>query len=230
MDIIYPYSTPQILTEAVYATYNGWSGSASPEQLEAAFVMSEENATAELGSYLLPTTTTGTATLPILDQVLVLPYGHVSSVAAVRVVAHQYGQCEDVFTAGVSCAYILDEYAGIISLRGLGSICPCAYQGPPPYRVELVFTSGLPAGKAVSTPNILHALTIAAQLALEQIIDPAAAEGGPGDPGVQAWRSLGYQEQRTPLRDTAFGSSPRANYAARLLGRYKVRRVGKAGW
>ena len=49
------------------------------------------------------------------------------------------------------------------------------------------------------------------------------AEGGPGDPQVESFSDTGYSEKRGGLRMTAFGGSPRANLAARMLAPLKFK-------
>ncbi|GAF68706.1 unnamed protein product [marine sediment metagenome] len=67
-------------------------------------------------------------------------------------------------------------------------------------------------------------LSKVAEVALNEIIDPGANEGGPGDPGIKAWSSLGYSETREELKSYPFGSGPMANYVARIVRHLKKRR------
>jgi hypothetical protein len=64
-------------------------------------------------------------------------------------------------------------------------------------------------------------------LALEQIVDPHAAEGGPGDPSLSNFSDTGYSATRQFLDMTAFGGSPKANYAARMLSPLKFKRASR---
>ncbi len=132
------------------------------------------------------------------------------------------------------CAWIIDADGGLVSLRECGNTaqancagCNCTQIGSA-YRVRIIYTAGLPVG-AASDPRLLLGLTTAADLALQQITDQCAAEGGPGDPGVQSYSSIGYTESRFPLHMTAFGPSARANYAAGQLRVFKYNRALKLG-
>jgi len=71
---------------------------------------------------------------------------------------------------------------------------------------------------------------MAAELVLQQISDPGAAEGGPGDPGISSWASLKYSEKRIEPKTTPFGVSARANYIMNLVRNYVIILGGKLGW
>ncbi len=125
------------------------------------------------------------------------------------------------------CAWIKSGVNGIIDVRECGntvkaqcSVCSCGHHGHAPFQVRVVYEAGLPTG-TISDPRLLMGLTVAADLALEQIIDPSGAEGGPGDVGVQQYSSLNYSETRFSLKPTAFGSSAKANYAANMISVFK---------
>lgn len=94
-----------------------------------------------------------------------------------------------------------------------------------PLLYQITYEAGLQAGLVAANPSALQGLTIAAELALEQMIDPHAAEGGPGDPSLTNFSDTGYSASRQYLRMTAFGGSPRANYAARMLRPLKFKRA-----
>jgi len=98
-------------------------------------------------------------------------------------------------------------------------------------QVRVVATYGLSTGTA-SDARLQMALVTAADLALQQMIDPYGADGGAGDPGIKSFSSLSYSETRSDgsYKMTAFGDSARANYAARMLSNFKYHRAGKLGW
>jgi len=56
----YPYASPIILTDAIFTAYGGHTGSSATAQRTAAYLIAEMAATADIGSFLLPTTVTGT--------------------------------------------------------------------------------------------------------------------------------------------------------------------------
>lgn len=225
---VIPVITPQVLTSDIFLEYGGQTGTATSSQLALAFCIAEQNAQQELCTPLVPTAVTGTFFHFLsYGRPLMLPHTHLRSIDSVVL------QCETSWadcslTDYTKCAVVKRMREGIVELRlKPSSICACG-SCPScgwPLRWKIDYTAGLEAGLATGTPTILMALVVGAQLALDQIIDPGAAEGGPGDPGVQAWGSMSYREQRTLLRRSAFGSSALANYAAGLLQPWKVKRV-----
>ena len=232
---IVPVFTPQVLTEDIFATYGGTSGTASAAQLNASFCIGEQRVQQELCTPLVPTQITGSmgaykVHLLAYYQPFTLPHVHLRSVDDVRLVC-EVGCTDCAVEEHEACVHIKNYMSSIVELRLLcTTFCgTCGTCGTPlNFRIE--YTAGLDPGVAANAPAILHALTIAADISLEQIIDPGASEGGPGDPGVQKWGSITYKEERTKLRHTALGSSARANYAAGLLQPWKVKRALKVGW
>jgi len=224
-------TTPSVLTSALFTAYGGTVGSATAGQLTAAFCIAEQQAQRELVTYLVPTTVSGTYHLAAFGQPMMLEATHLISVDSVVLMCEDTS-CDCTIYEYTECAHIKNLRQSIIELReGCDIVCQncCGCCGSP-LMWYLTWTAGLETGLAESTPTILLALAVAAKIALNQILDPGASEGGPGDPGVTDWGSFSYRESRTPLRTTAFGSSALANYAANLLKPWKVRRPMKPRW
>lgn len=227
---VLPVTSPSVLTEDLFETYGGSTGTSTAAQRNAAFCIAEQNAQVQLMTPLTPTSVSGTFHWFAYGQPMMLPYAHVHSIDEVVLVCEDcVGDC--AVTDYTQCAHLKRPKEGIIELRIESStVCgSCGCCGSP-LMWRITYTAGLETGMAATAPAILHALTIAANIALEQIVDPGASEGGPGDPGVQEWASLDHRERRTKLKQTAFGSSARANYAANLLKPWKVKRALKLGW
>lgn len=227
---VIPVTSPAVLTEELFEMYGGSTGSSSAAQRDAAFCIAEQLAQSEIMTPLTPTTVSGTFHWFAYGQPMMLPHTHVRSIEEVVLVCENcVGDCET--TNYAECAQLKRPKEGIIELRIETSMtcgsCGCCGS---PLMWMIIYVAGLETGVAETAPAILHALTIAADIALEQIVDPGASEGGPGDPGVQEWSGLDQREKRTRLRSTAFGSSARANYAANLLKPWKVKRALKLGW
>ncbi len=215
-----------ILNDAIYSAHGGDLDNSTALQRNVAYQIAEQFAIEEIGTLLTPTLISGTYPWPIADSRLKLRYNQIQSVAAVTTI-HDDG-C-DCATGGVSttelkgCAHIIDTQNGLIDLRECGQLlnssagcCTCSVQGLP-LLVRIVATFGHSPGVVAGNSSSLMGLTIAAELALEQIIDPAAAAGGPGDPSLSNFSDTGYSATFQFLRMTAFGGSPRANFAARML-------------
>lgn len=231
-------TTPAILTDDIFVAYGGLTGTTTVAQRQAAYSIAEGQAIQEIGTFLESTIVTGTHSWPAMSQPLQLPYTHVSVISSV-VAIHDAGcNCADDSVEIDGCAWLLDGDGGLVSLRECGNTlkascsgCSCGHYGAGPLQVRVVYTAGLPAN-AANDPRLLMGLATAAQLALEQMTDPAAAEGGAGDPGIKSFSSLSYSETRadSSFKETAFGSSARANYAAKMLRPFKFKRALKLGW
>ena len=57
----YPYSSPIILSDAIFTLYGGHTGSSVPAQRQAAYLIAEMAASDDISSFLLPTIVTGTS-------------------------------------------------------------------------------------------------------------------------------------------------------------------------
>lgn len=233
-------TSPGILTDAIFTQYGGATGTSTAAQRTAAYCIAEGSAVDEVGTFLSPTIYTGTFQWPPQGQFYKLPHDQVTNIVNLTSIHEAGCECADTVVEITGCAWINDTDNGIIDVREVGNTakaacsacCSCA--GSPwgygvPYQFRIVYQAGLPI-EAASDPRLLMGLTEFADLALEQMIDPAGAEGGIGDPGVQSFSAQGYGETRTKLRKTAMGSSAKANHAAQLLRTFSRRGALKLGW
>lgn len=227
-------TTPEILTDAIFADYGGQTGTSTAAQRQAAYTIGEQFAIQEIGTFLVPTMVTGTFVWPIVgsyptyDFRFKLPHDRVWSVASVTTIHDAGCDCADDAIELTGCAWVLDGDNGLIDLRECGNTvkascsgCSCGAGGGAPLQFRIAYSAGIPAGLVAASPAALMGLVTAADLALEQIIDPAGAEAGPGDAGLEAFSDTSYSERRFGLMRTAFGNSPRANYAARMFAPFK---------
>lgn len=220
-----PVSTPAILTDTIFANYNGVMGTSSVLQRNAAYCIAEQFAEEQLGTYLTGTVVTGTFLWPD-DGTLMVPETHLQAVLGVTAL-HDDG-CDCVATELSGCAYVLSYDGGTISVRqcttsaAVCCTCSCACRGHP-YQVRVAYRAGLPS-TASEAPVLRMALVLGAQLALDEMLSPYKLEGGAGDPGVQTWADANYREERTRLWRTAFGTSAIANHIAKLLSPFRYNR------
>lgn len=228
------YVTGTVLTDDLFIMFGGNPSTSNDFQRQAAYAMAEHQATLEIKTFLRPTIVTGTYSWPY-DSRLMLKHTHLNRVISVTAVHDAGCDCADDATELTGCAWVKHREAAIIDIRECGNTiqascsgCSCGRGGVGPFQARVVYEAGLPT-ETLQEPNLLMGLVTAAGLALEQMVDPHKAEGGPGDPGVQSYSSLGYSESRTPLKMTAFGASARANYAARMLKPYKFKRALRLG-
>lgn len=225
-------TTPKILNDTVFVQYGGQTGTSTPAQRTAAYCIAETQAALEVGAPLTATIITGTFPWPVVghyptyDMRFQLPHQRVMSIASV-VGIHDAGcNCASDAVEMTGCAWIVDGDNGVIDLRECGGLlkggCACNSAGIGPFQFRVVYTAGLPTGTVQASPMVMMGLVTAADLALQQVISPGCAEGGPGDPQVTQYSDTGYSETRGALRMTAFGGSARANYAANMLSVLKV--------
>lgn len=222
--IFYPYHNPIILTDALYTLYGGFTGSSIPAQRNAAYLLAEIQMTEHVGTFLLPTTVTGTYFYPELYTRLALEYGYLWSINGVTIFAHE---CPCEIEEFDGCGVILSDTYGaiviteeeVLSCGGCGAISM-------PITVEVSFTAGLPSGTSYQ-PNMLLALTMAASNNLKEITDPGALEAGAGDAGVESFSAVSYNETRKKLGRNIFGNSPVANKIGMLVEPIRHKRALK---
>lgn len=222
-----------ILTDNIFVTYGGQTGTSTVAQRNSAYQIAEQFAIEEIGTFLVPTTLTGTFAWPSYPERWQLPHTHVRSVSSLTTIHDAGCDCADDAVELSGCAWIVDYQAGTLDLRECGELvsgggcqCNCRAEGDP-IQFRIIYEAGIQAGLVAANAPSLQGLVIAADLALEQIIDPSGAEAGPGDASIKSFSDTGYSETRQFLMMTAFGGSPRANYAARMLKPLKFKRALK---
>lgn len=222
-----------VLTEAIFEDFGGQTGTTTQAQRNNAFQIAEQFAIEEINTFLVPTTISGTFAWPQHNLRFNLPHTHVRSVSSLTAIHEAGCDCAADQVELSGCAWVIDHRAGIVDLRQCGEqsgqpsiACGCSYRANgEPLLYQIVYEAGIEAGRVAANASALMGLTVAAELALEQIVDPHASEGGPGDPSLTNFSDTGYSATRQFLLMTAFGGSPRANYAARMLSPLKFKRA-----
>jgi hypothetical protein len=210
MDIItYPHSSPIILTDGDFVAYGGETGTSTVAQRQAAYLGAEKRVTAFLGTFLLPTTVTGTHAIDPTRN-LQTKYGYVHSINSVIVRSRQFDADCTLRDTSI-CAYIRNDGYGIIDPTCVFSYCPCTGVGDN-YQIQISYTAGLPTG-TITQPDYLMYLVSLADIFLKEIVGDGGNEST-GDIGVQSFSTEGYSEERFPLRKTTLGSSARSNWIA----------------
>lgn len=205
---VYPHSSPIILTDTIFNFYGGQYGSFTQQQRNAAYLIAEKQATKYIGTFLLPTTVTGTFGY---GGLVVTDYGYVHQILSVNTLSVG-GNC--VISSNSGCAWIWNDTFGYVNSSCLSSYSNCGFGGVPS-QVQLAYQAGLPTGTA-NQPDILLALTHAAQINLNEMTFPSMNEGT-GDVGITEFASMDYRETRRPFKKTVFGSSAKAAFVAHLL-------------
>jgi len=175
--LIYPYSTPLILTEDIYVEYGGQTGTSTAVQRQNAFLIAEQRASKYIGTFLLPTIVTGTYPYNS-SNFIVTDYGYVHQILSAKVLSVQ-GSTSCTLKEDSGCAYIFDDTYAYLNYSCVSSLCNCStWQSP--YQFQIAYQAGLPTGTA-NQPGILQALTIVANIGLSQV---AGGCGSDGDVGI----------------------------------------------
>lgn len=226
--VIYPHTSPIILTDGIFTSYGGQTGSFSSQSLQNSYWLAEMQVSAYIGTLLLPTTVTGT--YPFQNKWrLSTDYGYVQEIHSVSILTRETAT-DCTLTSRDGCAYVYDDTYGYVDFRQLTSACNCGWNwwgGPypsyaistKPYQIQIAYTAGLPTGTA-NQPGILEALTIVAQIDLNEKQPGLVGENeGVGDIAIQKYKSLDYFEERGAhsLVKTALGESAKAMRAKRLI-------------
>lgn len=219
--ITYPFSYPVIMTTDIFVQYGGKTGTFSEAQLQAAYQIAEQQTVNYIGTFLLPTTVTGTyVSVPTTIQRIATDYGYVNQILSVVVKSQKVTEssgCELVDNSG--CAFIYRDTFGYLDVHQLSSICGGCYASNEPYLYQIAYEAGLPTGTA-NLPGMLAAMTLASMITLNELYPGVVGVNeSTGDSGVQEWESFTYHERRTAhsLKRTAFGQSAMATKIAQLI-------------
>lgn len=211
----YPYSNPLFINDSVFVAYGGETGTSTQAQRNASYLIAEKQMTAHLGTFLLPTQVTGTYYYPANHTPLVLDYGYVRSIDDITIHTVDFNNsCKVTDYDGSSV--IRNAKNGYIDIAYALSVCSCGVHILPPYNVTVVYTAGLYSGTAQQA-DMLLALTIAAQINLNEIDWHTQSNEGAHDIGVQAFSNNGYSETRVKLGANAFGNSAAATKIGNLV-------------
>jgi hypothetical protein len=226
--VIYPFGSPIILTDALYAEYGGkGTGTFTHSQLQSSYLLAEQQVSRYLGTLLLPQVVTGTYAYAHKDR-LITDYGYVSRLISVGISSKKDSATCDL-QAHDGCGFIYDDTYGYIDFKMVAGACGFSwYSGWPysnfafvstPYQVNVVYEAGLPTGTA-NLPGVLEALTIMAQIDLnEKEPGLVGVNEGVGDVGIAKFTSIDYTEQRRPSSQymNILGDSPKAMRAVKIL-------------
>jgi len=222
MSTIYPYNQPIILNEDIAQAYGIDVEKASSEMQEAAYTIAEQFVTDDIGTFLLPTTVTGTYSFN-LTRPIVTDYAYVQSVNLIQFLDVE----EDVYysVVGTDNVYVSvrDSTYGIVDIHSVWLNCRCSSSwGIYPYKVNVSYTAGLPTGTA-NNPKFLMALSMTADLILNQLL--GYGNEADGLVGVSEFKNQDYSEKRHNLKRTVYGSSARAQLISDLVASYKVHQL-----
>jgi len=221
----YPYNSNFVLNDGVFIAYGGRTGTSTQAQRNAAYQIAEAQMSEYLHALLQPTIVTGTFLWAISDPI-VTDWGRLLSVKAVKAISGDPTITYD-YTATDLEHYVIIRNAtfGYVDISLVPVVlagCAVPQSNLYPYQIQMVYESGLPTA-TVCQPNALLALTMAAQITLNEIDNLTLANEAMGDVGVQSFSTQGYSEIRTALGNTAFGNSAKSQKIAQLVNHLKSR-------
>jgi hypothetical protein len=213
--MIYPYSSPIIMTNDIFQAYGGVLDGSTPALREIAYVVAEQFVTDDIGTFLLPTIVTGTQVYDSRHSPYITEYSYVSRIILVRFLDTQERVYYSISgTANVYASLRNDTY-GIVDIHNIFGNCQCATSLQPfPYQVQIVYEAGLPTGTANNPKNLL-ALTTVSDMVLNQI--EGFGNEADGLVGLDEFKNQDYSEKRHQLKETVYGSSARAQFVSNLL-------------
>lgn len=214
METVPFYSTGVVLNDSIFLQYGGLTGTSLDVQRNAAYLIAEAQMSNHLGTFLYPEVVSGTIPFSDVARVVSTEKGYVHRILNMRVLS---AAKTELWTISGSHAYswIGDDTFGYLHYRDFNQhYYGCGPTGTPAY-LEYVYEAGLPSG-TINQPAALLALTMAAQISLNEMVYPFSNEST-GDVGVTEFRSLQYSEKRKPWKNTAFGQSPKAAKIAQLV-------------
>lgn len=216
-----------ILDDASFTLYGGQIGTSTPTQRNTAYRIAELQVRNHLGYPLIRETVTGQVPSYHFGENDLLKYSMVERIDAYDIMysgtvvspsslfnSHIFGTC-----LTYPFVFLLDNELGLIDLTLLQP-----YRNVPGLALRVVYTAGLETGTFNTNEDAMMALSMAAQIVLNELTVPGLTEARIG---VQEFTNMKYTEKRYKLGRSVFGSSAAANYIVTLLSRMKRPRVGR---
>jgi hypothetical protein len=214
----FPYYSPQVLTDQIFVDYGGMTGTSTSAQRQAAFLMAEKQMTEHLFAFLVPTIITGSVFYRG-GTLFETEFGRVNSVLDVQFTRiNSLSPLETQISTG--SALVRNAKEGLLDIFIHPDYYASTYYGMV-YDRKVVYESGFSTG-TVTQPDMLAALTMAAQINLNEM-DISLSNEGTADIGVQVFTNQSYREERTKLLRTPFGSSAMAQRVANLTKGYRCK-------
>lgn len=228
-NVILSPTTPQFLTEQMFVNMGFFTGSANHFQILAAFSIAENQIAREIGTFIFPTTFTGTFTYGGMGIDYTAPVGKIISVNSITF--------NEVYTNGVErlvsgTAWVTDMEDGFFTVQRSvldNSNCNGCYGNTSGfYKFNASITAGYASGTASADPLVQLASCMAADIVLKMMYDEGI--------GVvyenlvrtlQVGRVIQSFDTKGLLGQTIFGPSSRGHYISNLLNGYKIGRAGR---
>jgi len=207
-----------------------FTGSASHFQIQTAFVIAESQIAQAIGTYIVPTTFTGTYGFLGFDIPYESPVGKLISVDSI-VLHKRYWNGLDQYVSGTSYVRDYDNgYYFIVPSPNDNSSCiGCLAPVIGFYQYSASITAGYPLGAVSNSPVVQLAACMAADIALKMMYDEGiGVQYENMVRTLQAGRLIQSFETKS-FMNTVFGPSSRANYISKLLEPFKIVKAGFLG-
>lgn len=225
MTVDYVHLSPVILSDSMFFEMLPTlvtTGTSTERQI--AYLLAEQQMMQHLQTFLIPTFVTGTYLWPRPRKSIRLDHCYVRTINRIRVTSFS-GECDCTLDENDACAVIRNTW-GLIDARvtayAVRARCGACASGVF-YQAVVTYEAGLSTGTSSQDKGLHMALAKVAEINLIELIDPGAAEGGPGDPTIESWSSVGYSQKRKSEDVIIYpwGGSPNANLAGRLVKHLK---------
>lgn len=225
MNFVYPFTSPQILTDAIFVDYGGKTGTSTAMQRQAAYLLAEKQMSFHIGTPVVPVIVTGTYYYPLEGPTLQLDWAYLQNVKSIQLIDTKRSSYYTIAgTVGNYYAAIRNHERSILDVFMIMGWCSSCINSQIPYLVDVVYECGLPTG-VYTRLDMLLALTTAAQIHVNEVT--GFGNESSGGVGVQEFRNQQYFEKRVPLGKNAFGSSGKAQYIKSLVADIiRLMRVG----
>lgn len=217
----YPYNAPIVLTDDLFEDYAGSDllSVTTVNQRKAAYWLAEIKVSEDINSFLAKTIVTGTYSY---NPLISLDHAYVHRVIQTTFIDYEEDRYYVIVGTANNYVALYNPNYGIVDIsNGIGS-CGCHQNGVAPYKVEIVYETGLTSGTTYQ-PDMLLGLATYSKIILNQMV--GYGNESPGDIGVQQFRNQEYQEQRVNLSKTLYGSSAEAQLVRSMLNRYRRNKV-----
>lgn len=220
MIIDYPYSTPIILTDAIFQSYNGDVTQSNKDFRQISYWLAEEAVSRDLNTFLLPTIVTGTYQY---RPYIMLDHAYVREIKQAWFLDNENNVYYTVTGSFNTYLRLQSDTYGVVDIDYLGATCG-ACTSRYPYQVRIAYEAGLVSGTSYQ-PMVLMGLTQAATLFLNEL--QGWGNEGVGDIGITQYSNQQYSEKRMAMINTVYGNSAKAQFIhKRLDGLRKRRAVG----
>lgn len=213
----YPYSSPIILTDAIFAAYNdGLQTGSSLKQT--GYWLAEEAVSRDLNTFLLPTVVTGTYSY---SPYIMLDHAYVREIKQAWFLDSDGLVYYTVTGSFNTYLRLQSDTYGVVDVDYLGASCG-ACTAKYPYQIKIAYEAGLVSGTSYQ-PNVLLALTQGASMFIN--ILQGWGNEGVDNIGIVRFSNQQYSEQRMALINTVYGNSTKAQLIHKQLDGLRKRRA-----